>query len=123
MVTSPERVLVTGGAGFIGTLLSHALVSAGYRLTVLDNFSTGKLSEVSDLLDSIHNVQIVRGHCKSAKDLRKALFDTRVVFHLAGNPEVRPDRSPPSAWFDENIQATYTLLEEVRRSETEIIVF
>ena len=52
-----KRVLVSGGAGFIGSHLVHKLVQLGARVTVLDNLSTGTLNNLTSILHSIHFIQ------------------------------------------------------------------
>lgn len=106
------NILVTGGAGFIGSHLVDALVGRGDNVTVLDNLSSGRLG----------NLRIARASGKCSlirRDLKVEplldLSDFESIFHLAANPEVRVGSTNPSVHFNENIVSTYNLLEAVRK--------
>ncbi len=116
------RVLVTGGAGFIGNQLCKALLKLGEDVTVLDNFSSGARGNL-ELSSSQGRFNIIKGDCKNKGDVKKALAGVKTVFHFAANPEVRLDRSDPSTCFRENIYATHILLEAIKNADVETIVF
>src|SRR5207247_9462979 len=63
------------------------------------------------------------GDCKKPSDIRKALSGVRTVYHLAANPDVRLDHTDPASCFNENVMATHVLLEEMRSSAADTIVF
>ena len=118
------RVLVTGGAGFIGGCLCEELVKHGYEVSILDNFSSGSRSNVQHLLDNHSGrVRLFVGDCRERDDVAGALEGVDVVFHFAANPEVRLDLSDPETCFRQNVNATHVVLEAVRNSEVEKIVF
>ncbi|MEM0038964.1 MAG: SDR family NAD(P)-dependent oxidoreductase, partial [Thermofilum sp.] len=77
------KVLVTGGAGFIGSFLAEKLLQKGFEVKILDNFSTGTLKNLSHIQDQ---VEIVRGDIRSPQDLEKAINGVDAVFHFAANP-------------------------------------
>jgi UDP-glucose 4-epimerase len=114
----PERVLVTGGAGFIGSFLVERLHEEGFEVRVLDNFSSGSMRNLSRVQNF---VEIVRGDVRNPRDLEEALRGVEAVFHFAANPEVRV--GDPSEHFEHNIYATYLLLESMRRKNIREIVF
>ena len=77
----PSRVLITGGAGYIGAILAPALLAAGYHVTVLDNFRYDQ----SSLLDCCAHPEfdVVRGDCRDEGVMRKVLRDADIIIPLA----------------------------------------
>jgi len=114
--------LVTGGAGFIGSHLVDRLVSDGWRVRVLDNFSSGRMENVAHHRGN-RNVEIFRGDLKNFEEAERAVRDVDVVFHYAANPEVRVSTTNPEIHFNENVVATFNLLEAMRRNDVEELVF
>jgi UDP-glucose 4-epimerase len=111
------RVLVTGGAGFIGSHLVDALMSQGKEVYVFDNLSTGSLENVKHWLNS-SNFRFIKGDLLRPSDLENLKNeDFSIIFHLAANPEVRLSSIDPDVHFQQNIVATYNLLELIRRDE------
>jgi len=113
---------VTGGAGFIGSYLCEALANLGRDVTILDNLSSGNKDNLQELLKS-SSVKLIIGDCKEPSDVRKALANAEIVYHLAANPEVRLELADPSTCFRENTYATHILLEAIRNSNVDTIVF
>jgi UDP-glucose 4-epimerase len=114
--------LVTGGAGFIGSHLVDRLVLEGWRVRILDNFSTGRMENIKHHVDS-EVVEVVKGDLKDLKCVEKALEGVEVVFHFAANPEVRVSTTNPEIHFNENVVATFNLLEAMRKRSAREIVF
>ncbi len=77
-----KRILVTGGAGFIGSNLTDALLKAGYSVTVLDNFSTGKRENLAHLSGN-PDFTLIEGDIRNMDDCRKAVAGVEAVFHEA----------------------------------------
>ena len=118
-----ERILVTGGAGFIGSHLVDRLIKEGYNVRVIDNLSSGDLSYISHHLGK-PNFEFISGDLKSSKDVSRAIKDIDTVFHFAANPEVRLSVTEPEIHFRENIYATFNLLEAIRREgDVKLFVF
>ena len=111
-----RRVLVTGGAGFIGSHLVDELMEKGWSVTVLDNLSTGNVANLRPWMKD-DRFNFVRGDLKNPADAREVVEDVDVVFHLAANPEVRVGETSPSTHFQENVVATFNLLEAMRSCE------
>lgn len=114
-------ILVTGGAGFIGSNLVKALITDGRETQVLDNLSSGRMESLErvrrdakfsfqkqDLLNK-ESLVIPQG-CKS-------------IFHLAANPEVRVGFTSPELHFTQNVVTTFNLLEAARKGDAETIAF
>jgi len=112
-----SKVLVTGGAGFIGSHLVDRLMANGKNVTVFDNLSNGSLKNLERWLGN-ERFKFIKGDLKKPKDAEKAVRGNELVFHLAANPEVRVGETDPSIHFQENLLATFNLLEAMRKSES-----
>lgn len=111
-----EKFLVTGGAGFIGSHLTDKLMEQGYRVVVLDNLSSGKLSNLTKWLHD-KNFTFIKGDLLVPQDIENAINNCSKVFHLAANPDVRIGYMSPEIQFEQNVICTYNLLESMRRSK------
>lgn len=116
-ILSPHTALVTGGAGFIGSHLVDSLMNQQWEVTVFDNLSSGNVENVQQWLKN-KRFRFVKGDLKNLADIEKAGVDAQVVFHFAANPEVRVGETEPSVHFEDNLAATFNLLEVVRKSKT-----
>ena len=116
------KVLVTGGAGFIGSHIVDKLVIDGYRVRVVDNLSSGWLENLARYRDD-PRVEIMIEDLKTIKDTFKVVDSVDTVFHLAANPEVRVSTTNPEIHFNENVVATFSLLEAMRRRGVKELVF
>ncbi len=114
------KALVTGGAGFIGSHLIDALLKKDYDVACIDNFSSGKMEFIEHNLDKI---ELIKGDLLNRDDIKKALKNVDIVFHLAANPDVRLGVENTKIHFEQNILATYNLLEEMRLAGVKKIVF
>ncbi|NIP67080.1 NAD-dependent epimerase/dehydratase family protein [Candidatus Bathyarchaeota archaeon] len=118
-----DEVLVTGGAGFIGSHLVDDLMHRGCRVTVVDNLSKGRIGNLEDWVED-SSFTFVKADLKNQKVVNKAVEHSRLVFHLAANPEVRVGETCPDVHFKENLRATFNILEAMRRSgKARIMVF
>lgn len=111
------HALVTGGAGFIGSHLCEELMKHGWKVSILDNFSSGSKDNIKHLLsESPGKIRLFLGDCTRANDLAKTLKSVDVIFHFAANPEVRLQLNDPKTCFRQNVYATYAVLEATRNS-------
>lgn len=101
------RCLVTGGAGFIGSNLSRRLVKEGCTVRILDNFLTGKRSNLADLAGTIELIEADMGDPKVA---RAAMEGVEVVFHQGAVPSVPRSVADPLCTHVNCVDATFTLL-------------
>ena len=117
------KVLVTGGAGFIGSHLVDHLIDGGGEVCVIDDLSAGSLDNLRRW-ESDPRLSFVKGDLLDPETVIGALGGCDVVYHLAANPEVRASRASPEDHFKQNVEATYRLLEAVRRvGGVELFVF
>jgi UDP-glucose 4-epimerase len=121
-----RKVLITGGAGFIGSSLASALLLSekNYHVTVLDNLSRGRLENISQWLElpnfEFVNVDLLdysNSDGQKASTLQKIVNRSDIIFHLAANPDVAIGTENTQIDFQQNVQATYNLLESVRKSQ------
>jgi CDP-paratose 2-epimerase len=120
LVRPPRRnpVLITGGAGFIGTNLAHRLARVGRQVRIFDNLSRPGAEQNARWLRAAHGsrVQIERGDVRSTAHLREALADIGTVFHLAAQVAVTTSLADPRDDFAVNAAGTLNLLELIRET-------
>lgn len=109
---SERPILVTGGAGFIGSHLVESLVSIGAYVTVVDNLATGRLENLERVRSRIEVIVDDIGDLLLRRQIRVDAYD--YVFHLAANPYIPPSVERPAYDFALNLQNTFTLLEALR---------
>jgi UDP-glucose 4-epimerase len=112
--------LVTGGAGFIGSNLVHELLQRGERVRVLDNFSTGRRSNLADIYEQI---DLVEGDLRSSESCRQATKGVDVVLHQGALPSVQRSVSDPFTSHDTNATATMNLLVAAREAGVKRFVY
>jgi UDP-glucose 4-epimerase len=109
LAESALKVLVTGGAGFIGSHLVDRLVNCGYSVKVLDNLSTGRLDNIrGHLLNG--RVEFVEGDVRDASIVEDCVKDVDMAFHLAAITSVPFSVENPGITFDVNVRGTMNLL-------------
>lgn len=104
------KILVTGGAGFIGSHLCERLIKEGHIVTAIDNLSTGSLSNVAELQDCI-DFHFIEGSILDTKLLTPLINDADFVFHLAASVGVFNIVNNPLASLLTNIRGTENVLE------------
>ncbi|HID16670.1 TPA: NAD-dependent epimerase/dehydratase family protein [Candidatus Bathyarchaeota archaeon] len=122
MEVSGKAVLVTGGAGFIGSHLADRLVDLASEVIVFDNLSAGRLSNLGGCLKR-RNFRFVKGDLLDPKAISKAVERCDLIFHLAANPEVRIGAEDARIDFKQNLVATRNLLEAARKAKVEGVAF
>jgi UDP-glucose 4-epimerase len=111
------KVLVTGGAGFIGRWVVERLLREGHRVRVLDDYSNGRRENLREFEGRDGFLGAVEGDIKNASLLR-ALFDEGqwdLVFHLAASIHVQKSIDDPEPTFRNDAEGTFRVLEEARR--------
>ncbi|HEX2032540.1 MAG TPA: NAD-dependent epimerase/dehydratase family protein [Actinomycetota bacterium] len=112
------RVLVTGGAGFVGANLVRHLLGRGFDVRVLDDLSTGRL----DYLDGLP-VEVREGSITDAGAVRRAVRGSDAIVHLAAMSGVAPSVAHPGRDFAINVEGTFNVLDAARRASVGRVVF
>jgi UDP-glucose 4-epimerase len=115
-----RKIVITGGAGFIGSALARALVARGDDVSVLDNFSSGKRENLQDLAGSL---AVVEGDILDAGLLDRVFAGAEVVFHEAAIPSVPRSLAAPVASHNANATGTLSVLEAARRCKVRRVVY
>ena len=115
------RILVTGGAGFIGSHLSERLILDGHQVTVLDSASTGRLSNLGGIIDS-PQLHLVEGSILDTNVLDPLIKNADYVFHLAAAVGVFNIVKDPLASLLTNIRGTENVLEMAHASNTPVFL-
>ena len=110
-------ILVTGGAGFIGSNLVDALLARGYAVRVLDNLSTGKRENLP------HDVELIVGDVADADCVRRAVQGCRAVVHLAAVASVQASVDDPIGTHQSNLVGTLNLCEAMREAGVKRMLF
>ena len=113
-------VLITGGAGFIGSNIATALVDMDYDVRIIDNFSTGKKENISGL-DG--NVEVIKGDIRDNKILEKNLTDVEIILHQAALTSVPRSIKNPQRSNDSNILGSLTMLTAAVKKEVGAVVY
>lgn len=115
-----SRILVTGGAGFIGSHLVHALVAKGHDVRVLDDFSTGRLSNLFGIVDSIH---LVEGSITDRACVQHAVDEVDYCYHLAALPSVPRSIASPETTNDVNVTGSINVFLACRTADVKRVIF
>jgi nucleoside-diphosphate-sugar epimerase len=118
-MTKPKRILVTGGAGFIGSHLAEALVGRGERVRVVDNLVTGKRANLAHL----PSVEFLEGDLAEIDVARRAMEGIDYVLHQAAIPSVPRSVSDPVTSNRANIDATLNVLVAARDAGVKRVVY
>jgi UDP-glucose 4-epimerase len=114
------KTLVTGGAGFIGSHLVDALINKGNNVVVLDNFSTGRLKNLDQVIDKI---QLIECDISKIGQWHKLFDDVDCVFHLAALADIVPSIEKPDSYYQSNVNGTFNVLEACRKYQVKKIVY
>ena len=115
-----KHVLVTGGAGFIGSHVADVLLGRGARVTVFDDFSTGFREFVAPARE---HLRVVEGDLLDQARIGEAMRGVDFVFHLAANADIKDNLAQPRKCIDQNILVTQNVLEAMRAAGVREIAF
>jgi UDP-glucose 4-epimerase len=116
------NVLVTGGAGFIGSNIVDRLMKDGNNVKVVDNFSTGKEEFISQHFNKA-NFELVKMDLNEVVKLEKVMTGTEFVFHLAGHADVKSGLNDHEIDHEQNLNMTRNILEAIYKNEVKGLMF
>ena len=110
------KVLVTGGAGFVGTNLVRKLYEDGHEVVSIDNYSAGKIE------NHIEGVRYIDGHTKNLRDILDSVgFKPEIIYHLGEYSKITPSYEEVKTVFDYNIKGSFEVLEYVKEEQIPIV--
>lgn len=115
-----KKVLITGGTGFLGSHLADKLLAEDYKVILMGRGTS--LNNISHLLGN-KKVEFVKGEITNADDVKKALDNVDIVFHLAAFTNVKESIIEPKKDFDTSVIGTVTLLEGMRRQKKDKLIY
>ncbi len=114
------RVLITGGAGFIGSHLVDLLLKEGHEIIVLDNLSTGRIENLNHVKQDIEFIECDLGLSGKWQENFKTVD---WVFHLAALADIVPSIKEPKAYFQSNVDATFNVLEAAHKYSVKRFIY
>jgi nucleoside-diphosphate-sugar epimerase len=118
-----DKMVVTGGAGFIGSNLAEHLLAQGYSVTIVDDFSNGKKENLAGWFDETSGrASLLRADINDTDKLRKAFSGARYIFHQAAIPSVPRSIADPQATHSSNISGTLSVLVAARDAGVKRVV-
>lgn len=114
---SIEQILVTGGAGYIGSVTAHVLISRGFGVTVIDDCSTGHADAVPK------SARFIRANLNDRSAVQEALIGCTAVIHFAGKSLVNESVSNPDLYRQSNVEGSQNLIKEMCTSGISRLVF
>lgn len=115
------RILITGGAGFIGSYLCEKYTKEKHTVLCLDNFLSGNLLNVRHLLD-YRNFNLIKGDIRDCDFLERIIRDVDVIFHLAAQIHVDRSYVEPRLTYEINVMGTQNILEVARIYDVKKII-
>ena len=116
------KMLITGGAGFIGSHLCDKYTREGHTVLCLDNFASGDLMNIRHLLDN-RNFKLIKGDIRDFDLLEKVMRDVDVIFHLAAQIHVDRSYIEPKLTYEVNVMGTQNILEVARLYDAKRVIY
>jgi len=117
-----KKVIVTGGAGFIGSHMVDKLLEEGYNVTVLDNFSNGRPQNLAQHKND-KNLRIIESDISDFNSIKKHFNDIDAVFHFAALADIVPSIVNPLDYYKSNVTGTAAVCEASRLAKVKKIIY
>lgn len=121
-MSNTRRIVVTGGAGFIGSHLVERLLADGHTVAVLDNLSTGRMENLDQAKDNLQ-CSIYRVDVSNYSEIKQFFEGVDWVFHLAALADIVPSIQQPLAYHKANVDGTIAVLEAARSAGVRRFVY
>jgi len=121
-MTNKPLALVTGGAGFVGSHMVDLLLSRGYAVRVIDDFSTGSMENLAQHKNN-GDLDVFQRDIRRLKPESRLFADVQYVFHVAGIGAIVPSIENPAEYMSVNVQGTVRVLECARRAMVKKFVY
>ena len=115
-----KKVIVLGGAGFIGSHLCDFLLKKKFKVSVIDNLSTGRLSNLKHIKK---RVKFIKADISKNGKWQNEFKNARYVFHLAALADIVPSIENPQKYFESNVTGTLNILEAVKKFKIKKIIY
>ena len=113
-----KKFLIIGGAGFIGSHLSKALVEKNFSVTIFDDLNTGKISNIEQIKEKIN---FIKGDIRDIETLRKISRDKDGIFHLAARASVQESFEKPEEYYDVNVKGTENVFKVAHENGIKVV--
>lgn len=117
---SSKKCLITGGSGFVGSHLAEKMIDKGWKITIIDNLSTGKLENLKKIKKQ---VKFIDADIRNFAKLNKENLKTDVIVHLAAQIYVNKSILNPKETFDINLNGTINILELAKKIGVKKVIF
>lgn len=119
-----KKVLVVGGAGFIGSYLCKRLLNEGCYVVAYDNLMRGKKSNVLNIMNN-SNFKFIIGDANDIELLTKTIIDNKIkhIFHLAANSDIQASAEEPSIEFESTAKTTWSILSVMKKTGLKNLFF
>ena len=115
-----KKVLITGGAGFIGSNLVDSLLKENVSLVILDNYSTGRIQNLEHVKNDI---EIIECDISIKSDWTQKFKDVDCVFHLAALADIVPSIENPTNYFNSNVTGTFNVLQACTENDVKRFIY
>lgn len=115
-----KKILITGGAGFIGSHLVDSLVKKKYKIIVIDNLISGRKSNLNN---SIHRIKFIKADISILNKIESYFKKVDAVIHLAALADIVPSIHDPNSYYETNVTGTFNVLSACKKHNIKKIIY